>query len=58
MPVNHDEHGALITSVYRVWNGTRDSGRGYAQNNCLDWTSSAQDDMGEIGMLTGSSTKQ
>lgn len=55
-PINYDEHGALVTSVFTVWNGTRDSGRAYAQNNCQDWASSAQDDMGEIGMLNKKAT--
>jgi hypothetical protein len=55
-PIAYDEHGALVTSIFRVWNGTRDSGRAYAQNTCQDWTSSAQDDMGEIGMLNRKAT--
>jgi hypothetical protein len=54
--VDHDEHGTLVSSVYRVWNGTRDNGRGYKQNICQDWTTDAKAEWGEIGMLNKKAT--
>lgn len=50
--IAYDENSAPVTSVFRVWCGTRDSGQRYSKDLCQDWSSEAKADWGEIGTLT------
>jgi hypothetical protein len=54
--VAYDEHGVQVTSVFRVWCGTRDSGVKYGKDLCQDWGSDAKTHWGEIGTLTSKVT--